>query len=124
MLKRLKLIFTIFFCFQEFQFKTSSKHQLSEKLLVPVNCSLVAADGKRGLLYIGHEKIITVLKIGNEGNIELRIDLNLPDNITRLSLNCDFSLLAVTLFGPSVLIYSAALLSKNVSNIFRNYTKF
>lgn len=94
-----------------------SKHQIREKLSIPVSCSLVVADGKRGLVYIGHQKVISVIKLNNEGNIEWRNDLNLLNNVTRLSLNCDSSLLAVTFLGPSVLIYSAASISKNVSSL-------
>ena len=102
--------------FKELQFKQSSIHQISESFTsVPLNCNLVAADGKRGLLYVGHKNKITVLKLGNETNIEWKIDLVLPDIVSKLSLSCDFSYLAVTLSAPVVLIYSAASLSRNVS---------
>ncbi|XP_033227685.1 nuclear pore complex protein Nup214-like isoform X2 [Belonocnema kinseyi] len=103
---------------QELVFKQSSIHQISENFTsVPTSCNLVAADGKRGLLYVGHKNKITVLKLGNEANIEWKIDLQLPDIISRLSLSCDFSYLAVTLSAPAVLIYSAAALSKNVLDL-------
>ncbi|XP_066588198.1 nuclear pore complex protein Nup214 isoform X2 [Prorops nasuta] len=100
---------------QEFQFKQSTVHQILDSFtVIPPACNLIVADVCRGLLYIGHNNKLTVLKPGNdEESTEWKLEHNLPVNISQLALNCDCSYLAVTSQSPIVLIYDVTSLSKN-----------
>lgn len=73
------------------------------------------ADKKRGLLYIGHNDKITVLKPAEENSAEWKIELQLPGTISKIAINCDYRYVAVTIAQkPSILIYAAYSLARNV----------
>ncbi|XP_024942691.1 nuclear pore complex protein Nup214 isoform X2 [Cephus cinctus] len=98
---------------QDFQFKQSGVEQLCDAFTtIPTSCSLVAADGKRGLLYVAWSNKITILKPGIDGT-ERKLEHAFPNTISRITLNCDCSYLAVTFSQPAASIYNAASLVKN-----------
>nr|XP_033326444.1 nuclear pore complex protein Nup214 isoform X1 [Megalopta genalis] len=98
---------------QEFQFKQSCISQILDAYTtVPIACSLVTVDKKRGLLYVGQNNKIVVLKPGEDSDPEWKIELETTVIICKLILNCDCSYLAVVPQGPSVLIYDVQALSK------------
>ncbi|XP_044595247.1 nuclear pore complex protein Nup214 isoform X2 [Cotesia glomerata] len=99
---------------QDFQFKQSTVRQVSESLkTVPSGCNLIVADAKRGLLYVATDDRLTVLKSDCDTNPDWRIDYKLPYPISRLSISCDYSYLAVTFSRSTAHIYNASSLSKN-----------
>ncbi|XP_078045494.1 nuclear pore complex protein Nup214 [Augochlora pura] len=99
---------------QEFQFKQSCISQILDGYKsVPVACSLITADKKRGLLYAGQNNKIVVLKPGEDSDPEWKFEVETTIIICKLMLNCDCSYLAVVPQGPSVLIYNVQALSKS-----------
>lgn len=101
--------------FQDFQFKQSCTSQILDAFIsIPTACSLLAADKKRGLLYAGQNNKIIILKPGDDTDPEWKIEFNVPLVISKLTLNCDCSYLAVTSHEPMILIYDAQALTKNV----------
>lgn len=84
---------------------------------IPFACSLIVADGKRGLLYIGHNNKLTVLKYNGDLDSRCVIDYDLPQTISKLSISCDFSFLGITFNKSTAYIYNANLLSKNTLEI-------
>lgn len=81
---------------------------------ISLACSLLAADKRRGLLYIGQHNKIIILKPGESSDPEWRIEVEIPVSISKLMLSCDCSYLAVVPHGPSVLIYDVHALVKSV----------
>ncbi|XP_032676311.1 nuclear pore complex protein Nup214-like isoform X3 [Odontomachus brunneus] len=100
---------------QEFLFKESNTTQICDGLSqIPNACNLLVADKKRGLLYIGHNDKITVLKPAEENSAEWKIELQLPGTISKIAINCDYRYVAVTIAQkPSILIYAAYSLARN-----------
>ncbi|KOX79380.1 hypothetical protein WN51_09218 [Melipona quadrifasciata] len=99
---------------QDFQFKQSCTSQILDAFIsIPTACSLLAADKKRGLLYAGQNNKIIILKPGDDTNPEWKIEFNLSLVVSKLTLNCDCSYLAVAFHEPMVLIYDAQALTKN-----------
>ena len=104
-------------CFQDFIFKQASIGQICEEFAsIPVSSSLIATDSKRGLLYIGHEKKLFVIKPDAESNPEWKLGIDLPDNVCRIALSCDCSFLAVTFSHPAAIIYDANTIHRHVSS--------
>ena len=104
--------------FQEFQFKQSNTSKILDAFTsTPTACSLLAADKKRGLLYAGQNNKIIILKPGEDSDPEWKIEFNVPLVVSKLTLNCDCTYLAVA-HGPMVLIYDAEALTKNVRLIY------
>ena len=98
---------------QEFQFKQSNTSKILDAFTsTPTACSLLAADKKRGLLYAGQNNKIIILKPGEDSDPEWKIEFNVPVVVSKLTLNCDCTYLAVA-HGPMVLIYDAEALTKN-----------
>ncbi|XP_033300665.1 nuclear pore complex protein Nup214 [Bombus bifarius] len=98
---------------QEFQFKQSNISQILDAFTsIPTACSLLAADKRRGLLYAGQNNKIIILKPGEDSDPEWKIEFNVPLVVSKLTLNCDCTYLAVA-HGPMVLIYDAEALTKN-----------
>ncbi|XP_072743654.1 uncharacterized protein Nup214 [Anoplolepis gracilipes] len=106
---------------QEFLFKQSNTFQvfdLKTPTYIPAACNLLVADKKRGLLYIGHDDKITVLKPAEENNAEWKIELQLPDVISKIAINCDYNYIAVAVaLKPTILIYDAHSLARNSLNL-------
>lgn len=101
--------------FQEFQFKQYNNWKIADGFeSVPAACSLVAVDSKRGLIYTACDNKITVLKSGDNVDKEWRKEYILPAKVSRLSLNCDCSLLAIALHCPTAYIYNAASFTQQV----------
>ncbi|XP_076673706.1 nuclear pore complex protein Nup214 isoform X2 [Andrena cerasifolii] len=99
---------------QEFQFKQSNTSQVVDAFTsISLACSLLAADKRRGLLYIGQHNKIIILKPGESSDPEWRIEFEIPVSISKLMLSCDCSYLAVVPHGPSVLIYDVHALVKS-----------
>ncbi|XP_025988646.1 nuclear pore complex protein Nup214 isoform X1 [Solenopsis invicta] len=102
---------------QEFLFKqsnTSQVYDLKTPAYIPPACNLLVADKKRGLLYIGHDDKVTVLKPEEENNAEWRIELQLPGVISKIAINCDYNYIAIGIaLKPTVLIYDAHSLVRN-----------
>ncbi|KAM0728591.1 Nuclear pore complex protein Nup214 [Formica fusca] len=102
---------------QEFLFKQSNISQvfdLKTPTYIPIACNLLVADKKRGLLYIGHDDKITVLKPAEENNAEWKIELQLPGVISKIAINCDYNYIAVAVaLKPTILIYDAYSLARN-----------
>lgn len=117
-------IYIIFLCFsyiyfivifQEFQFKQSNISQILDAFSsIPTACSLLVTDKKRGLLYIGQNNKIIMLKPGEDNDPEWKVEFNIPVAVSKLTLNCDCSYLAVAAHGSIILIYDAQALTKNV----------
>ena len=74
----------------------------------------MAADKKRGLLYAGQNNKIIILKPGDDTDPKWKIEFNVPLVVSKLTLNCDCSYLAIASHEPMVLIYDAQALIKNV----------
>lgn len=104
--------------FQEFIFKQSNTSQifdLKTPAYIPAACNLLVADKKRGLLYIGHDDKITVLKPEEEDSPEWKIELQLPGVISKIAINCDYNYIAIGIaLKPTILIYDAYSLARNV----------
>ncbi|KAK2586342.1 hypothetical protein KPH14_010634 [Odynerus spinipes] len=99
---------------QEFLFKQASISQICSSFSsIPIACSLVAVDKKRGLLYVAHENKLTILVSGSEIDTEHKIEISLPFFISKISFSCDYSYLAVTPLEPKVLIYDACAFIKH-----------
>ncbi|XP_070169828.1 nuclear pore complex protein Nup214 [Polyergus mexicanus] len=102
---------------QEFLFKQSNISQvfdLKTPTYIPIACNLLVADKKRGLLYIGHDDKIIVLKPAEENNAEWKIELQLPGVISKIAINCDYNYIAVAVaLKPTILIYDAHSLARN-----------
>ncbi|XP_003699889.2 nuclear pore complex protein Nup214 [Megachile rotundata] len=105
---------------QEFQFKQSHTSQILDAFTsIPIACSLVTADKRRGLLYVGQDDKIIILKPGEDSDPEWKLKLNMPIPISKLMLNCDCSYLAVAPHGPLILIYDAqALITNNLQLLY------
>lgn len=105
-------------CFQDFLFKQSNTSQVFDfksPTYIPPVCGLLVADKKRGLLYIGHDDRITVLKPAEENNPEWKIELQLPGIISKIAINCDYNYIAIAVaLKPTILIYDAHSLARNV----------
>lgn len=100
-------------------FKEAGSPQIFDSFdAIPVACKLVAADDKRGLVYLCHNNVIVALKLGTENNIEWKVQFELLQEITQVAVNCDQTLLAIVPNRPSVLIYNAASITKGVRNLF------
>ncbi|XP_057327879.1 nuclear pore complex protein Nup214 [Microplitis mediator] len=98
---------------QDFQFKQSAVRQVYESIKqIPSACNLIVADAKRGLLYTATDDKLTVQKSDSSSN-DWRLDYKLPYPVSRLSMSCDYSYLAVTFNRSTAHIYSASSLSKN-----------
>ncbi|XP_011866102.1 PREDICTED: nuclear pore complex protein Nup214 isoform X2 [Vollenhovia emeryi] len=106
---------------EEFLFKQSNTYQvfdLKTPAYIPAACSLLAADKKRGLLYVGHDDKVTVLKPADESNAEWQIELQLPGVISKIAINCDYNYIAIGIaLKPTVLIYDAHSLARNSLNL-------
>ncbi|XP_001605944.1 nuclear pore complex protein Nup214 [Nasonia vitripennis] len=103
---------------EDFLFKQASIGQICDGFpSVPINANLIAADGKRGLLYIGYENKLIVTKPGVDTNPEWKFELDLPDKVCRIALSCDCSFLAITFSRPSALIYDASSLHRQVLDL-------
>ncbi|XP_076285029.1 nuclear pore complex protein Nup214 isoform X2 [Lasioglossum baleicum] len=99
---------------QEFQFKQSHISQILDGYTsVPIACSLITADKKRGLLYVGQKNKIFVLKPGEDSNPEWKIEVETSIIICKLLLSCDCSYLAVVPQGPFILIYDVQALTRS-----------
>ncbi|XP_043254325.1 nuclear pore complex protein Nup214-like [Colletes gigas] len=99
---------------QEFQFKQSHTSQILNAFeSIPIACSLLVADKKRGLLYIGQDNKINILKPGEDSDPEWSIEVQIPVAISKLTLSCDCSYLAVAPHRPSILIYNAQALVRS-----------
>ncbi|KAK9306276.1 hypothetical protein QLX08_002997 [Tetragonisca angustula] len=99
---------------QDFQFKQSCTSQILDAFIsIPTACSLLAADKKRGLLYAGQNNKIIILKPGDDTDPKWKIEFNVPLVVSKLTLNCDCSYLAIASHEPMVLIYDAQALIKN-----------
>ncbi|XP_071573062.1 uncharacterized protein Nup214 [Temnothorax nylanderi] len=111
---------------QEFLFKQSNTYQvfdLKTPAYVPPACNLLVADKKRGLLYIGHDDKITVLKPAEENSAEWKIELQLPVIISKIAINCDYNYIAIGIaLKPTVLIYDAHSLVRNSLNLLLEIT--
>ncbi|XP_011708359.1 PREDICTED: nuclear pore complex protein Nup214 isoform X1 [Wasmannia auropunctata] len=111
---------------QEFLFKQSSTSQvfdLKTPAYIPAACNLLVADKKRGLLYIGHDDKITVLKPVEENSAEWKIELQLPGVISKIAINCDYNYIAIGIaLKPTVLIYDAHSLARNSLNLLLEIT--
>ncbi|XP_046739282.1 nuclear pore complex protein Nup214-like [Diprion similis] len=93
----------------EFQFKQSTHQKISDGFSsIPVACSLVAIDGKRGLIYTACDQKITALKSGDNPDKEWKKEFVLPAKVTRIAFNCDCSFLAIVFDSPTAYIYNAA----------------
>ncbi|XP_076233490.1 nuclear pore complex protein Nup214 [Calliopsis andreniformis] len=91
---------------QEFQFKQSHISQIVNAYTsIPVACNLLVADKKRGLLYVGQNNKILIIKPGEDSDPEWKIEIELSIVVSKLTISCDCSYLAVVPHGPSVLIY-------------------
>ncbi|XP_012277239.1 nuclear pore complex protein Nup214 [Orussus abietinus] len=94
---------------QEFLFKQFSTRRICDnQVTVSPACSLLAADGKRGLLYVAYDNKITVLKGGSHSELEQKVEHVLPNTICKISLSCDCNYIAVTLLRPAAFIYNAS----------------
>lgn len=72
-------------------------------------------DKKRGLLYIGHNDKVTVLKPAEENRAEWKIELQLPGVVSKMAINCDYSYIAIAVaLKPTILIYDVYSLVRNV----------
>lgn len=102
--------------FQEFLFKQSNISQAFDGFAsIPAACNLLVADRKRGLLYIGHNDKITILKPAEENNPEWKTEVQLPGIISKIAINCDCSYIAVAIAQkPTILMYDAHSLARNV----------
>ncbi|XP_014468892.1 PREDICTED: nuclear pore complex protein Nup214-like isoform X2 [Dinoponera quadriceps] len=100
---------------QEFLFKESSTSQIFDGFSqIPAASSLLVADKKRGLLYIGHNDKITVLKPAEENNAGWKTELQLPGIISKIAINCDYRYVAIAIaMKPTILIYAAYSLARN-----------
>ncbi|XP_029046237.2 nuclear pore complex protein Nup214 isoform X1 [Osmia bicornis bicornis] len=99
---------------QEFLFKQSHTSQILDAFTsVPIACSLLTADKKRGLLYVGQSNKIIVLKPGEDNEPEWKLELNIAVAVSKLMVNCDCSYLAVAPHGPLILIYDVQALVAN-----------
>ncbi|KAF3425213.1 hypothetical protein E2986_06716 [Frieseomelitta varia] len=99
---------------QDFQFKQSCTSQILDAFIsIPTACSLLAADKKTGLLYAGQNNKIIILKPGDDTDPKWKIEFNVPVIVSKLTLNCDCSYLAIASHEPMVLIYDAQALIKN-----------
>ncbi|XP_011142327.1 nuclear pore complex protein Nup214 isoform X2 [Harpegnathos saltator] len=100
---------------QEFLFKESSTSQICDGFSqIPAACSLLVADKKRGLLYIGHNDKISVLKPTKENSAEWKTELQLPGIISKIAINCDYRYIAIAIaMKPTILIYAAYSLIRN-----------
>ncbi|XP_076654538.1 nuclear pore complex protein Nup214 isoform X2 [Halictus rubicundus] len=99
---------------QEFLFKQSHISQILDGYTsVPIACSLITADKKRGLLYVGQGNKIFVLKPGEDSDPEWKIEVETTTIICKLMLSCDCSYLAVVPQGPFVLIYDVQALTRS-----------
>ncbi|GAB1869348.1 Nuclear pore complex protein Nup214 [Camponotus japonicus] len=111
---------------QEFLFKQSNTSQvfdLKTPTYIPAACNLLVADKKRGLLYIGHDDKITVLKPAEENNAEWKIELQLPSVVSKIAINCDYNYIAVAVaLKPTILIYDAHSLARNCLNLLLEIT--
>ncbi|RLU23140.1 hypothetical protein DMN91_005418 [Ooceraea biroi] len=109
---------------QEFLFKQSNTSQVFDfKSPISAACNLLVADKKRGLLYIGHDDRITVLKPAGENNAEWKIELPLPGAISKIAINCDYNYVAVAIAQkPTILIYDAQSLARNNLNLLLEIT--
>ncbi|XP_050465636.1 nuclear pore complex protein Nup214 [Cataglyphis hispanica] len=111
---------------QEFLFKQSNISQvfdLKTPTYIPIACNLLVADKKRGLLYIGHDDKITILKPAEENNAEWKIELQLPSVISKIAINCDCNYIAVAVaLKPTILIYDAHSLARNSLNLLLEIT--
>ncbi|CAD1469021.1 unnamed protein product, partial [Heterotrigona itama] len=97
----------------DFQFKQSCISQILDAFIsIPTACSLLAADKKRGLLYAGQNNKIIILK-PDDTDPEWKIEFNIPLVVSKLTLNCDCSYLAVASHEPMILIYDAQALITN-----------
>ncbi|XP_046612057.1 nuclear pore complex protein Nup214 isoform X1 [Neodiprion virginianus] len=93
----------------EFQFKQSTHWKISDGFSsIPVACSLIAVDGKRGLIYTACDHKIIVLKSGHSLDKEWRKEFVMPAKVTCLAFNCNCSYLAVVFDSPTAYIYNAA----------------
>ncbi|KAK0179797.1 hypothetical protein PV327_005515 [Microctonus hyperodae] len=103
---------------QDFQFKHACTQQVCDNLNnIPIACSLIVSDGKRGLLYIGYKNKLTVLKYNGDSDSRCVIDYDLPQTISKLSISCDYSFLGITFNKSTAYIYNANLLSKNTLEV-------
>ncbi|XP_018365417.1 PREDICTED: nuclear pore complex protein Nup214 [Trachymyrmex cornetzi] len=111
---------------QEFLFKQSNTFQifdLKTPTYTPAACNLLVADKKRGLLYIGHDDKVTVLKPAEENSAEWKIELQLPGVISKIAINCDYNYIAIGIaLKPTVLIYDAHSLARNNLNLLLEIT--
>ncbi|XP_018310212.1 nuclear pore complex protein Nup214 [Mycetomoellerius zeteki] len=111
---------------QEFLFKQSNTFQvfdLKTPAYIPATCNLLVADKKRGLLYIGHDDRVTVLKPAEENSAEWKIELQLPGVISKIAINCDYNYVAIGIaLKPTVLIYDAHSLARNSLNLLLEIT--
>ncbi|XP_014214367.1 nuclear pore complex protein Nup214 [Copidosoma floridanum] len=99
---------------QDFLFKEESVGKICDEFqYIPTASSIIAADGKRGLLYIGHEKKLIVVRPGPGSIPEWRLELDLPLTACRVEINCDYTYLAVTLNEPMAIIYDAGSIMKH-----------
>lgn len=102
--------------FQEFQFKQSNTSQIIDAFTsIPIACSLLAADKKRGLLYIGQNNRLLILKPGEDSDPEWKIEVEISIIVSKLMLSCDCSYLAIIPHGPFVLVYDVQALVRGVS---------
>ncbi|XP_008555591.3 nuclear pore complex protein Nup214 [Microplitis demolitor] len=98
---------------QDFQFKQSAVLPVCESIKnIPSACNLIVADAKRGLLYTATDDKLTIRKSDSNSN-DWRLDHKLPYPVSRLSMSCDYSYLAVTFNRSTAHIYSASSLAKN-----------
>ncbi|XP_029158302.1 LOW QUALITY PROTEIN: nuclear pore complex protein Nup214 [Nylanderia fulva] len=111
---------------QEFLFKQSNTSQifdLKTPAYIPTACNLLVADKKRGLLYVGHDDKITVLKPAEENNAKWKIELQLPGVISKIAINCDYNYIAVAVaLKPTIFIYDANSLVRNILNLLLEIT--
>ncbi|XP_058804767.1 nuclear pore complex protein Nup214-like [Phymastichus coffea] len=99
---------------QDFLFKQASIEQICKSLpRLPVRSNLMAADTKHGLLYIGHDYRLIVVKPGNDSNAEWKLELKIPGVAEHVQISCDCSFLAVTFLGASATIYDTSSISKH-----------
>lgn len=80
---------------------------------MPFACSLIASDGKRGLLYIGNDNKLTILKCNAEEDKNWKHEHHLSQQIARISLSCDNTYLGVTFSRSTAQIFNANSLTKN-----------
>ncbi|KAF7996982.1 hypothetical protein HCN44_005259 [Aphidius gifuensis] len=101
--------------YKEFQFKQSSLRNVSDNIQnIPFGCNLIASDDKRGLLYIGNNNKLMVVKCHDNGtNENWKHEHQLPQQIARISLSCDNTYIGVTFSRSTAQIFSASSITKN-----------